>query len=74
MTWHNFMVFFLSLVLCVLPCCCVVYRNGLFYDAQGREITFHGTNVVVKVPPYMPNTHSFDPITSLCEEDLKNIK
>lgn len=29
-------------------------------DSDGRERIFHGTNVVVKGPPYHPSTETFD--------------
>jgi hypothetical protein len=39
-----------------------------FYDEQDREIIFHGTNVVVKVPPYMPPvTDKYDVLWSFSQ-------
>ena len=35
--------------------------NRKIVDSQGRQITFHGTNVVVKVPPYIPIIDKYDP-------------
>ena len=49
-------------------------RNGVIYDEQGREIYFHGTNVVAKVPPYLPMTDVFDADFSFSEEDMANCK
>ena len=40
-------------------------------DQFGREVYFHGVNVVYKVPPYVPWTHTFNPIHSFTEEDMK---
>ena len=40
-------------------------------DQYGRELYFHGVNVVYKVPPYVPRTDTFDPIHSFVEEDMK---
>ena len=31
-----------------------------FVDSLGRERFFHGTNIVVKGPPYHPRTEGFD--------------
>ncbi|KAI6660971.1 EGCase [Oopsacas minuta] len=40
-------------------------------DKFGREVYFHGVNVVYKVPPYVPRTDSFNPIHSFVEKDMK---
>ncbi|XP_064403689.1 endoglycoceramidase-like [Halichondria panicea] len=40
-------------------------------DGTGRERYFHGANVVVKGPPWIPRTDKFDPYWSFCEEDMK---
>jgi hypothetical protein len=32
--------------------------DKVFRDDQGRQVMFHGTNVVVKVAPYLPNQGS----------------
>lgn len=42
----------------------------VFQDAHGRERIFHGTNVVVKGPPWVPDTTSFSTDISLSAEDL----
>lgn len=41
-----------------------------FIDDFGRFSLFHGVNVVVKIPPYLPTTDSFDPQMSLSSEDI----
>lgn len=33
-------------------------------------MTFHGTNIVVKVPPYIPITDHYDPTWSFSKEDI----
>ncbi len=39
-------------------------------DAHGRERVFHGTNIVVKAPPYRPDTSgAFDAAHSLNDAD-----
>lgn len=43
-------------------------------DKYGRRTVFHGVNVVVKLPPYIPNTDSFDPFFSLSSEDIEYMK
>eukprot|EP01062_Namystynia_karyoxenos_P032379 TRINITY_DN2386_c2_g1_i1.p1 TRINITY_DN2386_c2_g1~~TRINITY_DN2386_c2_g1_i1.p1 ORF type:complete len:542 (+),score=170.39 TRINITY_DN2386_c2_g1_i1:83-1627(+) len=40
-------------------------------DDQGRERAFHGTNAVVKGPPWLPSRDGFDPDTSLTAQDFK---
>lgn len=41
-------------------------------DGRHRERYFHGVNVVVKGPPWMPSTSGgFDPFWSFVEEDME---
>jgi len=41
-------------------------------DGFNRERYFHGVNVVVKGPPWMPNiTGPFDPFWSFVDEDMQ---
>ena len=49
-------------------------KNRKLHDDEGREIRFHGTNVVVKVPPYIPRTDQYDTEWSFCEEDMLQLK
>ena len=42
-----------------------------FRDEFERAKIFHGFNVVVKVPDYLPSVDKFDPITSIAKEDLE---
>jgi hypothetical protein len=42
-------------------------------DQDGRERIFHGTNVVYKAPPYIPQTNGFNFQYSFSEVDMKNI-
>ena len=46
--------------------------NRKLIDEQGRELIIHGTNVVVKVPPYIPRIDAYDPEWSFSEEDMIN--
>ena len=48
--------------------------NRFILDDTGRATIFHGVNVVVKLPPYIPNTDKFDPLNSLTSEDIKYMK
>ena len=41
--------------------CGISIKNQKLVDDQGRQITIHGTNVVVKVPPYLPRIDKYDP-------------
>ena len=40
-------------------------------DAFGRERAFHGTNAIVKGPPWMPSRDGFDGLTSLTAKDFQ---
>ena len=42
-------------------------------DQFGREVFFHGVNVVYKIPPYVPRTDAFDPVHSFVEKDMQII-
>jgi endoglycosylceramidase len=46
----------------------------MFRDDEGRARIFHGQNVVVKLPPYLPTTDKFDPFTSMVDEDFQNMQ
>ena len=41
---------------------------------DGRYTIFHGVNVVVKLPPFIPDTETFDPYISFTDEDIKILK
>lgn len=66
-------VLVVALVLAAVSCL-ITSRNGKLYDPEGREIIFHGPNVVVKVPPYRPIDDHFDVEMSFCEEDMKSLR
>ena len=44
-----------------------------FKDADGRQVLFHGVNVVYKVDPYIPSEGEFDSQNSLNDEDIANL-
>ena len=43
-------------------------------DGWGRERYFHGVNVVVKGPPWLPRTDVFDPRWSFVEKDMQTLQ
>lgn len=45
-----------------------------FVDANGRQVLFHGVNVVYKVDPYIPSIGEFDSQNSLNDEDIVLLK
>ena len=49
--------------------------KSFILDNEGRYSVFHGANVIVKLPPYLPDLDKFDPMNSLnTEYDLKTMK
>eukprot|EP00767_Chilomastix_cuspidata_P003716 gnl/Chilomastix_cuspidata/384.p1 GENE.gnl/Chilomastix_cuspidata/384~~gnl/Chilomastix_cuspidata/384.p1 ORF type:complete len:533 (-),score=181.80 gnl/Chilomastix_cuspidata/384:1445-3019(-) len=44
--------------------------TSFFIDEEGRSMFFHGVNVVVKEPPYIPTTDEWDPQMSFTQEDV----
>ena len=52
-------------------------KNRVFRDEEGRQLLFHGVNVIYKVAPYIPpfeNDSQFDPQESLVPVDIENLK
>ena len=61
----------------------VVLARGILYvnpetrrivDAAGKERYFHGVNVVVKGPPWIPEAATFDPRQSFVEKDMLTLQ
>ena len=49
--------------------------KSFILDNEGRYSVFHGVNVIIKLPPYLPDLDKFDPLNSLnTEYDLKTMK
>ena len=50
------------LLLCISLSCVLGFtiKNGHILDDQNRQIFFHGMNIAVKVPPYLPKTDAYD--------------
>jgi hypothetical protein len=67
-------VFILSFILLLNPAVCLQIKDGKILDDQNREIFFHGTNVVVRVPPYIPKTDAYDSKMSFVKEDIQKLK
>ena len=74
---------FKAMVLCYIP---VLFLSSLYscysFDPtnsfvlldDGRYAIFHGVNVVVKLPPFIPDTEKFDPYFSFNDEDISILK
>lgn len=69
-----------SRIIIVVVACLVLVATGIsirnrkLIDDEGREIRFHGTNVVVKVPPYIPIIDYYEPNFSFSKEDMENCR
>ena len=48
--------------------------HKVFVDGQGRTRILHGTNAVVKGPPWVPDTSSFSTDISLVREDFVQMR
>ena len=48
--------------------------NRSFIDQSGRQVLFHGVNVVYKVDPYIPGDGDFDAQDSLNDHDIANLQ
>ena len=74
------MVIMKNLVILSLLIDCIISKIRIdkqtrnFIDEKGRVVIFHGVNVVVKSPPYIPNTEKWDPFNSLTLEDYEYFK
>ena len=49
-------------------------EHRILIDSSGRQVIFHGVNVVYKVDPYIPSNGVFDSQLSLNDEDIANLK
>jgi len=50
----------LSLLCCLYSVHAFQLKHGKIYDDKWREVYFHGMNIAVKVPPYVPKTDAYD--------------
>ena len=55
---------------------CYYFDNENYFVRldDGRYSIFHGVNVVVKLPPFIPDTEKFDPYFSFTDEDINILK
>ena len=51
-----------------------ITNEQVFVDSHSRQRIFHGTNVVVKGPPWIPDVHTFSEDISLTDEDFQLMK
>ena len=72
-TKFYFTIFFLSLI-SLNKCFYIDSTKQFMLDESGRYKIFHGVNVVVKLPPYIPDTENFDPYTSFTDDDIAILK
>ncbi len=63
----------LSLLL-VCTLCGIRIKDMKLVDAEGRELLVHGGCVVYKVPPYFPQTDTFDYKLSFTDRDIEIYK
>ena len=74
---------FKAMILCYIPllflsslysCYTFDPTNSFVLLDDGRYAIFHGVNVVVKLPPFIPDTEKFDPYFSFNDEDISILK
>jgi len=49
-------------------------HKKVFEDSAGRERIFHGFNVVYKPYPYIPSRSAFNPLYSLTDSDIDELR
>ena len=49
-------------------------ESRFIVDSYGRTTLLHGVNAVYKIAPYIPSDGAFDPLDSLNDEDVANLK
>ena len=68
-------LFFPILYLFNFTACYSIDSSNFFVRLDdGRYAIFHGVNVVVKLPPFIPDTETFDPYFSFTDEDISILK
>lgn len=48
-------------------------KDQAFKDEHGRQVLFHGVNVIYKIAPFIPSDGNFTIDTSLDDEDIDNL-
>ncbi len=76
MKQSHFLLFCMAaaFLVAVVHCGVTINKNLMLVDDQGRELQIHGGCVVVKVPPYFPNTANFDSHFSFVDRDFEIYK
>ena len=67
-------VIFCVCLLLTLAYCGLKIKNMKLVDDQDRELLIHGGCVIVKVPPYFPETDHFDYQKSFVDRDVEIYK
>ena len=71
-------LFFIFILILSLTNFCSNYSfdssKSFILQDDGRYSIFHGVNVVVKLPPFIPDTENFDPYFSFTDEDIAILK
>ena len=49
-------------------------QQRVIKDQHGRQVLYHGVNVVYKVAPYIPEEATFDSQDSLTDKDIKDLQ
>ena len=72
----KFLIEIISIFYFIYFCSCYSFDSSKTFVLldDGRYTIFHGINVVVKLPPYIPDTENFDPYFSFTDEDIKILK
>ena len=75
MSNKNILYLFIILIQCSLINSYSFDKNNTFVRLDdGRYTIFHGVNVVVKLPPFIPDTEKFDPYVSFTDKDIEILK
>ena len=69
-----FMRLFILALLLAVSLSVITVKNNRLIDEYGREVIFHGLNVVMKIDPYLPDLEGFSLDTSFSETDMMNLK
>ena len=72
----KFLLEIISILYLIHFCSCYSFDSTKTFIRldDGRYSIFHGVNVVVKLPPYIPDTENFDPYFSFTDEDITILK
>ena len=74
MKWLTFVVIISKLIQILSSPIKVDTERNHLVDEKGRDVFFHGVNIVYKIPPFIPQTDKFDPTHSFSIEDIQFLK